>query len=145
MRAASRASSEMQLISSTGNTEATLPAGSIARLHRQYQAGRGLDPGIVTASELKAALEQRDHVIAIERFVAGDAEVGGNAGEVEVDAVAPGEGVDPIEIADALVLDQRRKRTLGDRQDLFIDGLPFGVDLAVANDVKPPAGEFFGP
>src|SRR5438876_11111330 len=88
----------------------------IARLHRQFQTRRRLEPGIMMASELMAALEQRDHVHLIKRFFAAYAEVGRNAGEIEVDVVALGDGVDAIQIADALVLDQRRKRPLGDRQ-----------------------------
>ena len=58
--------------------------------------------------EIIAAIKKRDHIFLVERFVAGVAEVGWNAREVEVYPVTPGDGIDTIEVSDSLVLDERR-------------------------------------
>jgi hypothetical protein len=61
----------------------------------------------MVACELIAPIEQRDHVSLIERFIAQAAEVGRNAGEVEVNPVAFRDRIDAVEVANALILDQR--------------------------------------
>jgi hypothetical protein len=59
------------------------------------------------ARKIVTAIEQRNHVFLVKRLVAGVAEVGRNARQVEVNSVTPGHGIDAIEISDPLVLDER--------------------------------------
>ena len=58
------------------------------------------------ACEIIAAVKKRIHVSRVKRFMSDIAKVGRNAGEIEIDPVALGDGVDTIEVTYPLILDQ---------------------------------------
>jgi hypothetical protein len=62
----------------------------------------------------------------------------GNPDRIEGNAIAPGIGIHPIEIADPLRLDAGGDRLAGDRSDTRLHGTPFGRHLAIANDIECP-------
>jgi len=88
------------------------------------------------ACEIVAAIKKCDHIFLIKRFIAGFAKIGWNARKVEINSVAPRDGIDTVQISDPLVLDQRRDRTLRNRDHILTDGLPFGIDLSVSDNVQ---------
>jgi hypothetical protein len=92
-------------------------------------------PGIAAACKIVAAIEQRDHVFLLERFIAHVVKVRWNARQTEIESVAPGDGIDAVEISDPLILDQRGDRTLGNRQHILPDRVPFRIDLSVSDNV----------
>src|SRR5215475_10215313 len=73
---------------------------------RLLQSGKVSCPGIAATAHRIAALEQRRHVFLVERLIRVLVEIGGDAGKVELDAALPRHRIDPVEVADALVLDQ---------------------------------------
>jgi hypothetical protein len=107
---------------------------SIVRLDCQFQPRRSLCPRIIVACEIIAAIKKRDHIFLVERFTAGVAKVGWNARKVEVNSVALGDGIDAVEISDPLILDKRGDGTLRNRQDILVDGLPFGIDFSISDN-----------
>src|SRR5882724_9915662 len=71
------------------------------------EARRRLVPGIALDGAVVAELEQRDHIGVLEGLLEHLGEALRDVGEIEVEAVAPGRQVDPVEVAHALGLDQR--------------------------------------
>ena len=63
-------------------------------------------PGIAFHAKLVAVVEQFAHVVGIEFLFVRIGEVGSDEREVEVHTVILRRGVDPVEIAEALVLEQ---------------------------------------
>ena len=59
------------------------------------------------ASEIIAAIEKRDHIFLVERFIAGIRKVGWNACKVKVYSVALSNRIDSVQVSDALILYQR--------------------------------------
>ena len=89
------------------------------------------------AGEIVAPIKKRDHIFLIKRFIAGFAKIGWNARKVEIDTVAFRDGIDTVQIAYPLVLDQRGDRTLRNRDHVLTDGLPFGIDFSISDNVQP--------
>ena len=67
------------------------------------------------ACEIIAAIEKRDHISLVERFLAGIGKVGWNARKVKVYSLALGDGVDTVKISNPLILDKRGDGTLRNR------------------------------
>src|SRR5271163_1777673 len=88
------------------------------------------------ACQFKAFFEQRGHVAVIKRLVAGLADVGGDTGQIEFNPVAPGLGIDAVQISYSLILDQRGERSLGDREQILAHRLPLGIDAPISDDVQ---------
>src|ERR1700675_4847631 len=88
---------------------------SVVSLSRQFHARRSFRTGIVMAGEIIAAIEKCNHIFLVERLIAGLGKIGWNARKIKVYSVALRHRIDPVEIADPLVLDQRRNRTLRNR------------------------------
>src|SRR5215831_6163597 len=71
------------------------------------ESGRRLLPGVTLAAEAVAVIEEGLHVGSVEIFLlVPEREVPIDVGEVEVEPVALGRHVDPIEIAEALRVDE---------------------------------------
>ena len=87
------------------------------------------------ACEIIAAVKKRVHISGLKRFVVDFVKVGRDARKIEIDPVTLGDGVDTIEVTDPLILDQRRDRTCRNRKNILADGLPFGIDFPVSNDI----------
>src|SRR3546814_14242349 len=78
---------------------------------------------------------ERTHEVLVELVVVLELEFGADEGEVVVDAVALGREIDPIEVADALGVNQRRDRPPGDAEGPPLDIRPIRVQARVAADV----------
>ena len=87
------------------------------------------------ACESVAAIKKRDHVFLIKWLIANFAKVGWNACKVEINPVALSKGIDTVQISDPLVLDQRGNRPLRNRHHILTDGLPFGIDFSVSDNI----------
>ena len=92
-----------------------------------------LEPG-APAPELPE-LEELPHPVDVEGLCGNHVESGRDIGQVEIEAVSLGGGIDPVEIADALGTDQGADRTVGDRHELAIDHSRVGVHAGVADNV----------
>jgi len=88
------------------------------------------------ACKIVAAIKKRDHIFLIKWFIAGFAKIGWNARKVEINSVALRDGIDTVQISDPLVLDQRGDRTLRNRDHILTDGLPFGIDFSISDNVQ---------
>ena len=88
------------------------------------------------ACKIVAAIKKRDHIFLIKWFIASFAKIGWNTRKVEINSVALRDGIDTVQISDPLVLDQRGDRTLRNRDHILTDGLPFGIDLSVSDNVQ---------
>jgi hypothetical protein len=102
------------------------------------EAGGRLLPGIALHGHVVADLEQLLHIGRVERLRELRGEGRRNVSEVEVDSVARGGEVDPIEIADALRLDQRGDGAADDAEGVPLDLGPVRVEPRVAEDVEVP-------
>ena len=89
------------------------------------------------STEAVAAVEERNHIALIERFVAGVTEVCGNTGKIEVDAVMFGGGINAIQISNSLIFDKSRYRTPGYRKNFLIDRFPLRINLSIPDHIKP--------
>ena len=89
------------------------------------------------STEAVAAVEERNHIALIERFVAGVTEVCGNTGKIEVDAVMFGGGIDAIQVPNSLIFDKSRYRTPGYRKNFLIDRFPLRINLSIPDHIKP--------
>src|SRR3546814_14099561 len=78
---------------------------------------------------------ERTHEVLVELVVVLELEFGADEGEVVVDAVALGREIEPIEIADALGVNQRRDRPPGDAAGPPIDIRPIRIQERDADDV----------
>jgi hypothetical protein len=58
------------------------------------------------------------------------------ARKVEINSIALRDGIDTVQISDPLVLDQRGDRTLRNRNHILTDGLPFGIDFSISDNVQ---------
>src|SRR6201987_4625259 len=90
---------------------------------------------------LVAAIKQGGHVSLIEWLIALCVEAGRYAGEIEIKVVKFRNRIDPIQIANSLIFNQRRKRALGDRQHIFFDWLPLRINPAVSYHNQPGLAE----
>ena len=61
---------------------------------------------------------------------------------VKIDAIALGGEINPIEITDALGMDQRGDRSPGNGHGAAFHLRPFGIQPAVANHIRPPLARF---
>src|SRR5437868_6258343 len=77
-------------------------------------ARRILAPGGAASDRGAADLVEPVHVAGLERLGRLLGEARGNPGDVEVDAVAPAQHIELVEITDALAADQRRDGAAGD-------------------------------
>ena len=57
--------------------------------------------------EIITTIEKRDHIFLVERFIADIRKVGWNARKVKFYPVTFGNRIDPVEVADALILYKR--------------------------------------
>src|SRR5262249_32308375 len=74
---------------------------------RRLQPGRGLLPRVALAAEVVAVVEEGSHEAGVEiLLLVLEPEVGTDVGEVEVEPVALRRRVDPVEIADALRVEE---------------------------------------
>src|SRR5664279_3811640 len=110
--------------------------GSVVSLSRQLHARRSFRPGVIMAGEIIPAIEKCDHIFLVEGLIAGLGKIGWNARKIKVYSVALRHRIDSVEIADPLILDQRRDRTLRNRQYILANGLPFRTDFSITDNVQ---------
>src|SRR5689334_18023136 len=103
----------------------------------RIEARRVLAPGGTVRDRRPSDLKEPVHVPSFEGLAWPLAEALGNPGHVVVDAVALGEQVELVEIADALRADQGRDRAAGNRERAAVDGLEVGPRSRIADDVEP--------
>src|SRR5258706_1004197 len=98
-------------------------------------ARRNLGPLVPFEGTLAPDLEQRSHISRFERLLERRREGLWNVGQIEIDAVALGGEIDPVEVAHPLRLDERRHRALEDAERGALDRRPIRVETRVADDV----------
>src|SRR5262249_54963248 len=102
------------------------------------KSGRCLGPFVALGGEIIAEVEQLLHIRALEWLLECPGEGSGDVCEVEIHAVAPCGEIDPIEVADALRLNQRGNGPPGNAQCPPLDLRPIRVKARVADDVEVP-------
>src|SRR5882672_1845142 len=104
---------------------------------RPLVSWRGFIPSVAGTAEFIAELEQFIHVVLVEWLLERHVEGCRNESQIEVDPVPLGRRVDAVEVPDALILDQRRYRSPGDRKGFALRIGPIRVEARVANYEGP--------
>src|SRR5262249_44560297 len=97
-------------------------------------------PVIAAATKLVAALEQRDHVLLIERLFLFRSEGLRDRGQIEISAVLTALQVHAVEVAATLILDQGSDRPAGDLHEPGLHRFPFWIEPRVPDDEQPSCG-----
>src|SRR5258705_7856717 len=90
-------------------------------------ARRSLSPHTAMTRRLIAVIEQPPHVRSVEHFVSGGREVSTDVSQIEVHAILVRHAIDPVDVADALRLDQCVDRTTTDTERPARRGRPLGL------------------
>src|SRR5262245_55436772 len=90
-----------------GDKPADRGGGVGSESERRVQPGWDLLPRVAMAGETIAVVEEGPHVEGVEVFpLVLEREVGADVGQVEFEPIALGRHVDPIEVAEALRVDE---------------------------------------
>jgi hypothetical protein len=92
-------------------------------------------PWVSFGAELIGIVKQLLHIFGIELFIVRMVEIRPNVREVEIQPVLPRRLVDPLQIADALDLNQRTDSPTADVQSMALRIGPLRLKFPVANDV----------